>query len=101
MSILQGCIIGDVCSSVTTHEISLPTSFEVYPNPFTSEVHLHLSNSQGQLKELEIFDVMAHKVLELKWEEEDLTIDLLSLKQGIYFIKIKSFEYNFIRKIIK
>ena len=72
-----------------------------YPNPANKFVVI--SSEFGDKKtEIEIFDVLGNKVLneQLSTNNYQLTIDVSSLSEGIYFLCIKNKEKVFSQKII-
>jgi beta-glucanase (GH16 family) len=88
-------IVGNNCS------LSIPTLSEVkqqyYPNPVENILNLQLSAEQNQII---LTDVLGQKQFEAT-VKSNATIDMTSLKSGIYFLKVKNAQGSEIMKIIK
>lgn len=75
------------------------TKYQVFPNPFTNTVQV-VANEP--ITELTVYDVIGKRV----WQKTntnsyDQTIDLASLNQGVYFLKIKTASGIKTHKLIK
>jgi hypothetical protein len=74
-------------------------SVDIYPNPVKNELFI---NTQLNLKSVEIYDVTGKQILRLDDIENDKSINLSSLKKGIYLVKLKTPSGDFqTKKIIK
>ncbi|WP_130735729.1 T9SS type A sorting domain-containing protein [Flavobacterium sp. J27] len=81
-----------VLSSTSFQEF---TNFQIYPNPATSI--LHVSSSQN-INVLEVYTLEGKLVLQTKANEVDVT----SLQNGLYLIKVTTFENEFgVKKFVK
>ncbi|MBT7480997.1 MAG: T9SS type A sorting domain-containing protein [Flavobacteriales bacterium] len=103
------CIVFDVnlCHSDTVmyfvSEVGLEensnNNFDVYPNPFSDNIHILFNNSES--KNIKIFDAIGQVVFRKTTFEKSIDIDTKRFANSIYFIEIKSGEKNFYQKIIK
>ena len=82
------------CASAGVHDFSLANSVSVYPNP--SNGKFQVSCPKSQVSTLEIFNVMGEKFYSSTQSE----IDISSQPNGIYFLRGKTSEGIFSRKII-
>ncbi len=77
-------------------------SFYVYPNPSNGIFKLDLGSKI--IDEIEVFDITG-KVIMFKKEygssDNQISIDIASASQGIYFLKIKVNNQSIVKKIIK
>jgi uncharacterized delta-60 repeat protein len=73
-------------------------NISVYPNPAREELNINTTNDIT-ISEIEITDVNGRLILIQKNNLNKINID--NLKQGIYFIKIKTTSIDFIEKFIK
>ena len=83
--------------------LSVPTqsalSYQVYPNPFTNTLQI---NSNRSMLEMTVYDLIGKKI----WQKTSNnntseTIDLSSLNQGVYLLKIKTTNGIITHKLIK
>jgi hypothetical protein len=70
---------------------------EIYPNPVTTG-RLFVNSKNSLPKDIEIFDVLGKKVLQVTIATKELNV--ASLTPGIYIIKIKEGELSAARKLI-
>ena len=70
-------------------------SIAVYPNPTTSS--WYFSTSNGNIKNIKIFDVLGKQIMKINAE----TIDASALSNGIYFAKVSTEDNSETIKLIK
>jgi hypothetical protein len=69
-------------------DFKVSTEFNIYPNPSSDIVTI---NSSVEMNELLLSDISGKKVLKIKLENlKSYPLDLTSLKDGIYFLKINA-----------
>lgn len=74
-------------------------TYKVYPNPFQSTVQI---NSNQPMNEITVYDVIGKKVWQKACESRTSEIiDLSTLNQGIYLLKIKTSKGLISHKLIK
>jgi hypothetical protein len=67
-------------------------SIDVYPNPATSEIKVHLSGGEN-ISQLSVFDIASREVVNQKGiNQTEARIDITSLQPGIYFVKVNASE---------
>ncbi len=90
---------------LTPENAALQYSFNVTPNPFSNIVDLEFDLDQETDLSILIYDVTGRIVLESNYKavesNQSLQIDMSSLQQGIYLMKVKSIGKEWIQKIIK
>ncbi|MEI7661328.1 MAG: T9SS type A sorting domain-containing protein [Bacteroidota bacterium] len=81
-------------------ELSRPGS-SLYPNPAASEVTVDLTPVHGNVLSFGIFDVRGVKMFETRPTGNKLTIRIDSYPAGIYLVKIKTTDENYLLKFCK
>ena len=77
-------------------------SFYVYPNP--SNGIFTLVSGSNEINEIEVFDVTGKVILSKKQfnsSDNQISIDITSASQGIYFLKITANNQSIVKRIIK
>ncbi len=85
---------------------SVALDVEFYPNPFTNEITVVISNLLSSTAEIEIYDVLGNKVLEqtlynIENNNNEFVISLSDLFKGVYLIKFTSDNFIKTQKVIK
>lgn len=74
----------------------------VYPNPFVNGVVVNLENGLKGNIEMQLFDISGRLVLSNSFEEEtQLSIPLLNLSQGSYFLKLQAGRQQKVTQLLK
>lgn len=74
--------------------------FRIYPNPSNDLIHI-VSNTKESIQRLEIFDI--HGKLALSIDKPDISttaIDVKSLQNGVYFVRLATSHHSFSQKLI-
>jgi gluconolactonase len=71
---------------------------EIYPNPVQNVLHINLTGKAGTL---EAFDISGKSVLQNEIHENNSSIDVSGLENGIYFVKVSSDNQLFTGKFVK
>jgi hypothetical protein len=79
-------------------ESKLLKKLNAFPNPTSGTVTLKLSGESD--KNVEVYNLLGEKVMSLTLQSTNNTIDLSSLSNGIYTIKVNSKEGDFQNKVI-
>ncbi len=77
-------------------------SFYIYPNP--SNGIFTLVSGSNEINEIEVFDVIGKVILSKKQfnsSDNQISIDIASASQGIYFLKITANNQSTVKRIIK
>ncbi|WP_321516758.1 M6 family metalloprotease domain-containing protein [Marinifilum fragile] len=74
-------------------------SLKVFPNPVLNKMEMQFSN--GQKKQISIYDINGKLVHSSNIFKANLTLDLSSYNKGIYLLVVTENNYKIMRKIIK
>jgi hypothetical protein len=74
--------------------------FSIYPNPVVDKLHIESKNI-FEIKAVKIYTILGELVFSHKYKKEKNLIDLSSLNNGIYFMKIETKDGYLNKKIIK
>jgi hypothetical protein len=64
------------------------SNFEIAPNPASDYINVDLSFLRMQESEIKIFNIYGERVLVAQTPSSELRIDVSSLPEGIYFVRI-------------
>lgn len=98
----NNCIDTSSCYEITTvsileHSLS---NYIIYPNPVNNTLFINNLKSSSQVL-LSIYNTTGQKILESKTTSNNHTIDVQTLTQGIYMLKIQDGKEQMIFKVIK
>jgi len=95
--IVTNCISSDTTTQVINvspngiYDITNSGALSIYPNPFTSEIVIAVTDGQGRKNvTVEMFDVTGRKIRELKMTGAELRIERNDLSSGVYFIQVRN-----------
>ncbi len=74
------------------------SSLQVYPNPFSQTVQLQ---HESELLSVEIRDVTGKRVYQTALTGQKATLDLATMKAGVYYVMVESATGTETRKVIK
>jgi len=72
----------------------------VFPNPFTNKIIIEL-NGAIRYTSISIFNSIGQQLIYQQMNENQLTLDLLALESGLYFLRISDETSSVIKRIIK
>lgn len=75
-------------SFVGINELTISNTFEMYPNPATTQLYIHSKNKN--VIGFTIFDSNGNLIMEEKQHSSGNPINLTSLPSGMYFVKINT-----------
>ena len=81
-----------------------PNNLEVivYPNPFIDGVIVNLENGLNVPIEMQLFDITGRLLMSNSFEEDtQLSIPLLNLSQGSYFLKLQAGRQQQVTQLLK
>ena len=87
--------------NVNTAVNEIERSFEMYPNPTTTDFVVELKNSSEKISSIRIYDLAGKKVLSQKTNSSKSIIDVSALSSGSYFVSIQVGERTEVRKLIR
>jgi len=75
-------------------------SFSIFPNPNSGRFTISFNNFASENSNLELYDLVGHKIMTQKLNTTDTIIETENLSTGIYFAKISSENGSITKKII-
>ncbi|MFZ4399610.1 MAG: DUF4465 domain-containing protein [Bacteroidales bacterium] len=72
----------------------------IYPNPFIETIQIECDKKDENLNVV-IYDNLGKEIINIGNENQEFTLNLADLLQGIYFVKISGSDFIQYRKIIK
>lgn len=101
---LKGKVVAFVYSSKkkeTDSEVNeSATSLTVFPNPASKEVRLNLKGSWKYPVDVQIFDRSGNTMQSDRLESSERTLNIASLRQGVYILKAESGESRAVEKLV-
>lgn len=88
----------DACVGITELG-AVSDELSVYPNPANSQITVELNN--GAEKTVELFDLTGRVVLSGTTNNDKINLNIESLQNGVYFVKVKSNNTVEVIKIVK
>ncbi len=86
----------------TLNEIMNESDFViVYPNPFINEIHVQLKNLQENTAEFSLINVVGEILFKQTMNTINTSIDVSTLKGGMYFLQVTSGNKVSKKKIVK
>ena len=84
---------------VGIEDIENRPDFSIHPNPASSEIFIYTS---GKIKEIKILDLSGKEIVSQSYSTpmQNLRIPILSLENGIYFMKVFDGDKSYCKKII-
>jgi hypothetical protein len=61
---------------------------QIYPNPFTNEIHIQLATSTNEVHELKIYTILGEEIIRSVLENSTTTIVTTDLPTGVYFYQV-------------
>ena len=93
--------IKDINIILLASQSFLTREIQIYPNPVKEIMNVNLDGTYLNI-ESSIIDISGKEILKTSFKNVDgFILKLSSLETGLYFLKIKADEENFIRKIVK
>lgn len=96
-------MLGDT-SETGISDFSAPTSLKLYPNPATDVVKILININQPNIVELSVKNILGRTVLQHNYgwlsQSKPLKLDVSSLKEGIYFVKMAVGQQIVTRKLV-
>jgi len=97
----MGVLKGSTCDTIR----AVPQNWLLYPNPAASNITLKIPNSkQGASIQLQVYNLLGQKIIDIQVPisvEYEAKLDVASLATGIYFVKAKYGNEEFISKFLK
>lgn len=97
----KGTSYGDVKTFFTSilglEEASLKDSINIYPNPVNNI--LYLKTNAAKIQKAYLYDILGKRIHNIQLKGQ--TINLSSLEQGVYLLKIKTDKGDITKKVVK
>ncbi len=77
------------------------TELSIYPNPSHGKFFVQMGDAFKANSKIEVFNVVGMKVLETMIYADKTEIDLSSMKQGVYYVRVDNGENIITQKIMK
>jgi hypothetical protein len=74
------------------------TRFKFYPNPANEVLTIEVNSPYNSLLDLTILDVLGNEIKKSTIETNQFSVDISSLQNGVYFIKIGNSAQKFIKQ---
>jgi len=101
---LKGKVVAFVYSSKkkeADEEVTEPaTGLTIFPNPTSKQVQLNLKGSWKYPVDVQIFDRGGNSVQSDRLESSERTLNIASLRQGVYILKAESGESRAVEKLV-
>ena len=90
-------------NAVSVMESANEETFEIYPNPCTSILNFKITNNSGHNNEYFIYNIngQIEKTTVQQKSQNEFSIDVSELKQGVYFIEHRGAQTSSFTKFIK
>lgn len=98
VSAASNIIAAGACGTTEFAEVMRPREMRVYPNPVKDRLFLQINKTENTL--ITISDVLGKNVKTVSPVESISDIDVATLENGIYYIKVKQAECVFVQQII-
>ena len=87
-------------STAALTEYDLPNYLEIYPNPSSGIIHLHISNEIGLNASITLVDILGNTVKTFENTTPNMVLNCDELPNGVYFIQLQNAELNTSLKLI-
>jgi len=79
----------------------LNPKINIYPNPSKGKFYIELGNTFNANAKIEVFNMVGMKVYQTRARESKTALDLSSMKQGVYYVRVDDGKNVLTQKIIK
>ena len=87
-------------STAALVENDSPNYLEIYPNPSTGTIHLHITNDVGLNASIALVDIVGNTVKTFEKTTNNMLLNCEELPNGVYFIHLQNAELNTSLKLI-
>jgi len=92
----------EVVEPTSTYDLFSNSSISIGANPFYNELQINFNSPVNDNVEISIYNMNGVKIYyEQQYQIENTTINIQEYPSGIYFLKIKFEQKDYIAKIIK
>jgi len=90
-----------ISSSTGVNEILSEANTSIYPNPTTDVLNINLRNLGHQVIDMSVYNSIGKVVMTKQLTQQNNTIHIESLTNGVYFVSLKNGNYTKSYKVIK
>ena len=98
-------VTNSTCNSTINNQVGIKEydniNFQLFPNPTSHQITISSDKNSGKIHLVSIHNSLGQNIIERKLTEQNLSIDLSDLDQGIYFVTIISPEESQTIKVFK
>ena len=87
-------------TTATLAENDLPNYLEIYPNPSSGTIHLHITNDVGLNASIALVDLLGNTVKTFEKTTNNMLLNCEELPNGVYFIQLQNAEFDTSLKLI-
>ncbi|MBI2968601.1 MAG: T9SS type A sorting domain-containing protein [Bacteroidetes bacterium] len=92
-------------SNIVAVNIARTYNFFIHPNPAKNKLNISFASTDETSAEIQVTNILGKPVIHLKYSgrkgENSIPVDIRSLPQGLYFIKVASGNDTFMEKFVK
>lgn len=93
--------VEDACVWVSVDEMDQDEALSIYPNPASSTITIETSATPNNNTFMTLNNLSGQQMIRQQMTEQQTTINILDLPQGIYFVKVSNERMVEVQKIIK
>ena len=90
-----------VSGTVSAVDDLLNPEINIYPNPSTGKFYVEVGESFKINTKIEVFNLIGMKVFETLVRDSKTELDLSTMKQGIYYVRVDDGKNSFTQKVVK
>jgi photosystem II stability/assembly factor-like uncharacterized protein len=94
-------ITSDVTLNVLENLHNIKSTPILYPNPFSNTLHIRTSHDNELVKEIRIIDINGRNMKSFNLNSSNISLSLLHLSKGVYFVKITTNITTYTERVIK
>jgi aminopeptidase N len=84
-----------------TKDLNEIDGFEVYPNPFSSQLTIDFSKASEEVLEISLINVLGQSVLNLDPEQKNYLINTADLPAGMYSLQVRTADGVAVKEFVK
>ena len=97
LQVTQKALLDNSSSPLSLNELKEENSFDIFPNPFTTQTRLVFKEEQRNAV-VRIVNVLGAEVKRIRFSGKELLVDKGEMNKGVYFIQVIDGEMNVLNK---
>ena len=81
-----------IVDNTGVEEMLSNANVSLYPNPVSDQLHIHFQNYRMEVIQMDIVDITGKLVVRGELTQQNNTIQIKDLEQGVYFVKLRNGE---------